>query len=140
MTQTQTQTHTLNVYNQNFYQMLPEQVEYVLYSAIESVLAIGSVDAAFPNYTKKDTEVIDRQSDMEGTLNYWDELSEGFQKQIIQQAIEESFEYGFDSGINNTYSELDLKQIESFWKQERLTADDIKRHIERLSYLEQIEK
>lgn len=135
-----TQTHTLNVYNQNFYEMLPEQVEYVLYSAVESVLAIGSVNAAFPNYTRKDTEVIDRQTEIESVLSYWDELSEGFRKQIIQQAIEESFEYGFDSGINNTYSELDLKQIEAFWNQEKLTADDIKQHIEKLSHLEQIEK
>lgn len=135
-----TQTHTLNVYNQNFYEMLPEQVEYVLYSAVESVLAIGSVNAAFPNYTRKDTEVIDRQTEIESVLSYWDELSEGFRKQIIQQAIGESFEYGFDSGINNTYSELDLKQIEAFWNQEKLTADDIKQHIEKLSYLEQIEK
>lgn len=127
------------IYHQTFYEMIPEQIEYTLYHAMESVLAISE----FRNqvlFTEQD-KMIALEVDPDGIFQDWDKFSEEFKRNIINEAIEYGQTDGYDSGVTYTYTDEVLEQIKAFWnKGGALTAKDIKAHMECLWNVELLDK
>lgn len=127
------------IYHQTFYEMIPEQIEYTLYHAMESVLAISE----FRNqvlFTEQD-KMIALEVEPDGIFRDWDKFSEEFKRNIINEAIEYGKTDGYDSGLTYTYTDKVLERIKLFWcKAGILTVEDIKKHMEYLYSVELLDK
>ena len=131
------------IYHQTFYEMIPEQIEYTLYLAMESVLAIST----FKNevlFTEGDEAIalkIEPEVKTGSFFKEWDKFSRKFKQNIISEAIECGQTDGYDSGISYTYKDEVLQQIKSFWnKGGSLTVKDIEEHIIYLHNVELLDK
>lgn len=127
------------IYHQTFYEMIPEQIEYTLYLALENVLTMNDF-----NHNKLLTEAdkyICKSIKTDELFKHWDNLSDSFKKHIIAEAIHYGQTEGYDSGLTSTYTDNVLVEIDMFWKRGgELTVHDIKDFMEWLWNVELIDK
>lgn len=127
------------IYHQSFFEMIPEQIEYTLYHAMESVLAISTFEKD-TILTDKDKSIVD-EVEPDGIFEKWNEFSNEFKQNIINEAIDYGQTDGYDSGVTYTYTDEVLERIKNFWnKGGALTVEEIKSHMEWLWNTEVLDK
>lgn len=119
-----------------FYELESDAMKLELIESMKVVISIGS---AGDLYTTSDYEIIENlnrqycwynQFRWDDVLHYWDEFSESF----LEQIIDESLQYGIEEGYGEHPKEVDeeiIKAAQELWSVEELpTAEDIIYHFE----------